>query len=92
MLLDRVNNLASHVTKELKNINGLSKVRGVGTQIGFNLDSEDRSLNLLKYIRKSGISVNWAGPEGVGLNPSLIFDYKHADEFLSVVKRGMKEI
>ena len=61
MLLDRVKNVGAHLTKELKNINGISDVRGVGTQIGFNFGNEERSLELLKFIRKNGISVNRAG-------------------------------
>jgi acetylornithine/succinyldiaminopimelate/putrescine aminotransferase len=90
MLLDRVTRVGDHLKHELKVISGIENVRGLGTQIGFDLSSEEKSLNLLKFIRSSGISVNRAGSNGVGLNPALICDIKHADEFLSVLKAGVK--
>jgi len=67
-------------------------VRGLGTQLGFSLGSQEKALKLLTHFRQNGIAANRAGDDSVGISPALIFDIKHADEFLNALKSGVRII
>jgi len=46
----------------------------------------------LNHLKENGVVVNRAGPKFIGLNPALILENKHADEFLEILRSGVKEI
>ena len=82
-LLEKPVAIGEHLKRAMKS-KGLHP-RGLGTQLAFDLNSHQQTVNAIKKLRSAGIIVNPAGPKSIGLDPALIFDSKHANEFSSAL-------
>ena len=59
----------------------LTNVRGYGTHIGFDLQSEKVTDSLQRWLWKSGFNVAKVGPNTLGLRPSLTLGIEDAGKF-----------
>lgn len=65
----------------------ISRLRGVGTFLAFDLPSPEARDQFTQGARALGVNIGGCGVQSVRLRPSLLFEDKHADIFLGVVAK-----
>ena len=81
--LDALQNQHSHV---------LCRVRGVGTFCAFDLHTSDKRDELVTLLRQNGVECAGSGDVSLRLRPALIFQPRHAAEFLDVLEYCIKKL
>lgn len=74
----------------MKGTEGIEHVRGLGSQIGFDVKDYQTNVKVLNYLKHNGVAITGTGEKTIGMNPALIFDTKHADEFMEVLRKALK--
>jgi acetylornithine/N-succinyldiaminopimelate aminotransferase len=80
-----------YLMNELKQIEGLNNVRGLGLMIGFDVSEELKNLKK-KLLFDFKIFTGEAKPNVIRLLPSLALTKKHIDDFLEALKEAIEEI
>ena len=70
----------------------LSRVRGVGTFCAFDLPTASSRDALVGLLRNSGVECAGSGEVTLRLRPALIFQPKHAAEFLDILEHCIKQL
>lgn len=83
--------VGTYLAKKLIKLDGVQDVNSLGSQIGFGLGTQENNVRVLKTLKAKGVAVQAAGPTRIALNPSLVFERKHADEFIKVLKKALRE-
>ncbi|GMM51317.1 4-aminobutyrate transaminase [Starmerella bacillaris] len=65
----------------------ISRLRGVGTFIAFDLPTPEARDQFTAGARALGVNIGGCGVRSVRLRPCLLFEEKHADIFLDVVSK-----
>jgi acetylornithine/N-succinyldiaminopimelate aminotransferase len=81
----------AYLMQELKKIDGLNNVRGLGLMIGFDVSDELKNLKK-KLLFDFKIFTGEAKPNVIRLLPSLALTKKHIDDFLESLKEAIEEI
>ncbi|MEO7531161.1 MAG: aminotransferase class III-fold pyridoxal phosphate-dependent enzyme [Sediminibacterium sp.] len=80
-----------YLMEQLKQIHGLSNVRGLGLMIGFDVSDELKNLKK-KLLFDFKIFTGEAKPNVIRLLPSLALKRKQIDDFLESLKEAIEEI
>ncbi|KAL3268248.1 hypothetical protein HHI36_007372 [Cryptolaemus montrouzieri] len=72
--------------------NQINSVRGRGTFLAFNASSSKLRDDILGNLKKKGIQGGGCGNEAVRLRPALIFQEKHADIYLDILRQVLREL
>lgn len=80
-----------YLMEQLKQIEGLNNVRGLGLMIGFDVSDELKNLKK-KLLFDFKIFTGEAKPNVIRLLPSLALTKKQIDDFLESVKEAIEEI
>jgi acetylornithine/N-succinyldiaminopimelate aminotransferase len=80
-----------YLMEQLKQIDGLKNVRGLGLMIGFDVPEELKNLKK-KLLFDFKIFTGEAKPNVIRLLPSLALSKKQADTFLDTLKEAIEEI
>lgn len=70
----------------------VSTVRGKGTYIGFDCDTAQLRDKLIGSLRHAGVEAAGCGDRTVRTRPSLIFQPRHAAEFLNALEHTCKQL
>lgn len=88
-LIENAANVGEHLMDELHKIPQLSKVRGKGLMIGFDVEEPAKSLRE-RLIFEQHVFTGGAGTNTVRLLPPLCLSTKQADEFIERLKRTIR--
>jgi acetylornithine/N-succinyldiaminopimelate aminotransferase len=80
-----------YLMNELKQIEGLNNVRGLGLMIGFDVPDELKNLKK-KLLFDFKIFTGEAKPNVIRLLPSLALTKKQIDDFLEALNEAIEEI
>ena len=83
---DRLQKLADSSNNVFRN------VRGLGTFLAFDLESMELRDKVVGLGRNHGINLGGSGDTAIRLRPSLLFEKKHADIFISKMEEILKKI
>jgi len=87
-LIENAKNVGEYFLKKLKEIEGISNVRGKGLMLAFDLkNSEERSI-VLKKLNKKMIILS-CGEKSIRLRPHLIFTKQNVDEAINYIKESI---
>lgn len=87
-LIENAKNVGEYFLKKLKEIEGISNVRGKGLMLAFDLkNSEERSI-VLKKLNKKMIILS-CGEKSIRLRPHLIFTKQNVDEAIDYIKEAV---
>jgi acetylornithine/N-succinyldiaminopimelate aminotransferase len=90
-LLANAKENGDYLINELKQIEGLNNVRGIGLMIGFDVSDDLKNLKK-KLLFDFKIFTGEAKPNVIRLLPSLALTKKHIDDFLESLKEAIEEI
>jgi acetylornithine/N-succinyldiaminopimelate aminotransferase len=90
-LITNAKEKGDYLMNELKQIEGLNNVRGLGLMIGFDVPDELKNLKK-KLLFDFKIFTGEAKPNVIRLLPSLALTKKHIDDFLESLKEAIEEI
>jgi acetylornithine/N-succinyldiaminopimelate aminotransferase len=90
-LIANAKETGDYLMEQLKQIEGLKNVRGLGLMIGFDVPEELKSLKK-KLLFDFKIFTGEAKPNVIRLLPSLALNRKQIDEFLVSLKEAIEEI
>ena len=88
-LIENAANVGEHLMDELHKIPQLSKVRGKGLMIGFDVEEPAKALRE-RLIFEQHVFTGGAGTNTVRLLPPLCLSTKQADEFIERLKRTIR--
>lgn len=88
-LIENAANVGEHLMDELQKIPQLSKVRGKGLMIGFDVEEPAKALRE-RLIFEQHVFTGGAGTNTVRLLPPLCLSTKQADEFIERLKRTIR--
>jgi acetylornithine/N-succinyldiaminopimelate aminotransferase len=88
-LLENAQNIGSYLLRELRNMKGISDVRGRGLMIGFDLPEEKKSVRN-DLLFKRNIFTGEAKPNTIRLLPPLSLTKDEAEIFLAALKEELK--
>lgn len=91
-LVERTAEVGDYLYRGLEEIQGAGKInrlrgKGQGTFIAFDLESPQARNEFLNKMRQNGVNVGGCGAKSVRLRPGLLFEEKHADIFLNIVRK-----
>lgn len=91
-LVQRTAEVGDYLYSGLDEIQSAGKInrlrgKGQGTFIAFDLGSPQDRDSFLAAARQNGVNVGGCGKQSVRLRPGLLFEEKHADIFLDVVRK-----
>lgn len=78
--------LAQKYPGKVQNLRGKDR----GTYIAWDMESPEARDAFLKTCKTQGLNVGGCGPRAVRLRPSLTFEEKHSEVFLSIVEKIFK--
>ena len=81
ILMDGLNHL------QASKPNMISRLRGMGTFIAFDLPSEELRGKLINDMLQKGVLIGGCGKTAIRLRPSLIFDKNECEIFLSTLEK-----
>ncbi|MES2370992.1 MAG: aminotransferase class III-fold pyridoxal phosphate-dependent enzyme [Bacteroidota bacterium] len=90
-LIDNAKENGDYLMSELKQIEGLNNVRGLGLMIGFDVSDELKNLKK-KLLFDFKIFTGEAKPNVIRLLPSLALKRKQIDDFIESIKEAIEEI
>lgn len=90
-LVQRAKENGDYLLDELKKIDGLQNVRGLGLMIGFDVPEELKDLKK-KLLFDHKVFTGEAKPNVIRLLPSLALTRAEIDQFLSTLKTAIEEI
>ena len=67
-------------------------VRGLGTFLAFDCESEANKNTLVKTLRQNGVSQNGCGDKGMRVRPCLYFGEKHANQYLEILDKTCRQL
>jgi len=70
----------------------LTRVRGIGTFCAFDLTTPTQRDTLVALLRMNGVECAGSGDVSLRLRPALIFQPRHAAEFLDILEHCIKEL
>eukprot|EP00697_Spironema_sp_BW2_P010013 gnl/Spiro4/2507_TR1209_c0_g2_i1.p1 gnl/Spiro4/2507_TR1209_c0_g2~~gnl/Spiro4/2507_TR1209_c0_g2_i1.p1 ORF type:complete len:515 (-),score=132.73 gnl/Spiro4/2507_TR1209_c0_g2_i1:1326-2846(-) len=85
-LVENTHSAGEHVYKALRGMEKhfpLTKVRGLGTLIAFDLPTPKARDTLIAEMRQAGVITGGCGTQSVRLRPMLIFTVEHANIYLN---------
>lgn len=96
-LLDNTNISGQYLMNGLMDLQSqyphvLSRVRGKGTFCAFDLPTSAGRDRLVTLLRQNGVECAGSGDVSLRLRPALIFQPRHAAEFLDVLEHCVKEL
>ncbi|WP_236783084.1 acetylornithine transaminase [Arthrobacter sp. QXT-31] len=83
-VLENVRSVGDHFRKALAAVDGVTKVRGEGLLIGFDLDADVAPAAVTAAL-DAGFIINSPGPRTIRLAPPLILTTEQADRFLAAL-------
>lgn len=86
-LYGKLAELAIKYPKHLQNLRG----KGRATFIAWDLESGEARNNFLYKMKQSGVNVGGCAEVSVRLRPTLTFEQKHADVFLSILDKVLSD-
>ncbi|KAF5093216.1 hypothetical protein D0Z03_002504 [Geotrichum reessii] len=82
-LYGKLEALSSKYPTNIANLRG----KNMGTFLAWDMESPAVRDNFLKTCRENGLNIGGCGPQSVRLRPSLTFEEKHVDIFISIVDK-----
>ncbi|CAB3242147.1 unnamed protein product [Arctia plantaginis] len=76
--------------KEFPNL--VNSVRGRGTFLSFNTSNTEVRDKILSNLRQNGVIGGGCGEMAIRLRPALVFQQKHAEIYLDILRKTLKEI
>ena len=92
-LVERVQDVGTYLLQGLQQLRraGMSKIRGRGTFIAFDMPTAAARDKLIADMRNRGVVIGASGERTVRLRPALVFERKHADILLEELQRVLPE-
>ncbi|KAF0311512.1 4-aminobutyrate aminotransferase, mitochondrial [Amphibalanus amphitrite] len=70
----------------------LSRIRGLGTFVAFDLPSGGQRDKLMAVLRSKGVVSGGCGDASIRMRPSLVFQRQHADIYLGALESALAEL
>ncbi|EDO16578.1 hypothetical protein Kpol_1064p60 [Vanderwaltozyma polyspora DSM 70294] len=87
-LFSKLEELQEMYPQYMQNLRGKNR----GTFIAWDLDDEETRTQLLYKLKLNGCNVGGCAERSVRLRPSLTFDKKHADIFISALEKSLSQM
>lgn len=95
-LAENASKIGSYILKlleELQNRNAfIGNPRGLGLMAAFDLPSGKHAIDLMNWCYKHGLLILPCGKKSVRIAPPLVCDKETADELMSTIEEGVKEL
>jgi 4-aminobutyrate aminotransferase/(S)-3-amino-2-methylpropionate transaminase len=96
-LIDNVNITGKYLKNGLHELEAkygdkVSKVRGSGTFLAFDLPDPTKRDKLIHILRQKGVESGGSGSASVRLRPQLVFAPRHAAQFLDLLDASLAEL
>lgn len=85
-LVENAKNVGEHLLTELKKIDGIKEVRGVGLMIGLEFENPIKDLRL-RLLKEQHVFTGASGTNVIRLLPPLVLTIAQADEFIARLKK-----
>lgn len=89
-LVQKTKSVGESLKHSLEKVDHVKNVRGLGTMIAFDTPSMDKNIELIHTLKRNGVNVAAAGTHSIATRPALIFEEKHAKEFVSTLKKSLR--
>ncbi|XP_056640072.1 4-aminobutyrate aminotransferase, mitochondrial-like [Diorhabda sublineata] len=96
-LLDQVNKSGRRLYDGLEQLQNefpdmLHSLRGKGTFIAINAKGTDLRNQIIMQLKRNGVQSGSCGTEAIRLRPALIFKEHHADIYLDIMRKVIREL
>ena len=96
-LIEKSIEVGNYLKKKLEKIENapgskIKNLRGKGTFMAFDLDTMELRDKLVGLARNNGINIGGSGETSIRMRPSLIYENKHTDIFISVLEDILKKL
>lgn len=89
-LITKTKTVGDSLRSSLEKVENIKNVRGLGTMLAFDTPNMDTNLELIHNLKKNGVNVSAAGTTSIATRPALIFEERHAKEFVSTLKKSLR--
>ncbi|KAK9456367.1 4-aminobutyrate aminotransferase [Dipodascopsis uninucleata] len=87
-LYENLSALQEKYPQHIRNLRG----KNTGTFIGWDCGNQEKQKELLQKMRKSGVNIGGCGIQAIRLRPMLIFEKRHADQFLGILESNIASL